>query len=292
MSRIVEYTVPPEYSGKKLVAFLRGGVKISSRTLTALKKDPDGVKRNGEHIRTIDIIYEGDAITLKLPDEKSGISPADFSDLDIIFEDDDLLVINKSPYIAVHPTHNHQGDTLANKVAGYMLSKGKDPVFRAVGRLDKSTSGVVLCALNKHAAFRLSGNAQKTYLAIAEGKIEGTGTVDKPIFRPDPGKTLRAAGEEGERAVTNYEAVKTNGELTLLRVFPETGRTHQIRVHFSSIGHPLAGDEMYGGGRELIRRAALHCAVVSVPHPVTGETLVFKAELPEDMDLLVKSLNN
>jgi len=148
MSRILEFIIPPEYDGKKLVAFLRGGVKISSRTLTGLKQDPEGIKKNGEHIRTIDKISTGDVITVKLPEEKNAIEPADFSSLNIVYEDDDLLIINKPPFLAAHPTHNHQGDTLANQVAGYMLSKGKSPLFRAVGRLDKSTSGLIIIALN------------------------------------------------------------------------------------------------------------------------------------------------
>lgn len=283
MSRVIEYIIPKEYSGKKLIAFLRGSVNISSRTLTQLKKDPDGIKRNGEHIRTIDIVYAGDIITVKMPDETNSIEPADFSKLKIVYEDDDILIINKPPFLAVHPTHNHQGDTLANEVAGYMLSKQKSPVFRAVGRLDKSTSGLIIIALNKHAAFQLSGNNKKEYLAIAEGKIEGSGTIDKPIYRPDPGKTLRAVGETGESAVTHYESVASNGKLTLLRVTLETGRTHQIRVHFSSIGHPLAGDDMYGGSKNYIDRAALHCAKIDFIHPVTGKALSFSAEMPNDM---------
>ncbi|MCH5197601.1 MAG: RluA family pseudouridine synthase [Oscillospiraceae bacterium] len=287
MSRVIEYTVPEEFGGKRLIAFLRGSVKVSARMLTQLKKDPDGLLKNGEHIRTIDTVHTGDIIQIKFPNEANGIEPADYSDMKIVYEDDDILVINKPPFLAVHPTHNHQGDTLANKVAGYMLSKGKNPVFRAVGRLDKSTSGLIICALNKHSAFQLSGNGKKEYLAVAEGKIDGKGTINKPICRPDPLKTLRAVGETGDRSVTHYESLLSNGELTLLRVTLETGRTHQIRVHFSSIGHPLAGDEMYGGKRDFIDRAALHCEKISFVHPVSGENLDFTAEIPEDMKKLV-----
>jgi len=283
MSRILEFIIPPEYDGKKLVAFLRGGVKISSRTLTGLKQDPEGIKKNGEHIRTIDKISTGDVITVKLPEEKNAIEPADFSSLNIVYEDDDLLIINKPPFLAAHPTHNHQGDTLANQVAGYMLSKGKSPLFRAVGRLDKSTSGLIIIALNKHSAFMLSGKNEKEYIALAEGRIEGSGTINTPIYRPDPGKTLRAAGETGESAITHYTVAASSDSLTLLNLRLQTLGTHQIRVQFSSTGHPLAGDEMYGGSRELIDRAALHCAKISFTHPVTGNNLFFEAPLPEDM---------
>lgn len=290
MSREIEYIIPDEFSGKKLIAFLRGSVNISSRMLTQLKKAPDGLRKNGEHIRTIDKIFGGDVITVKFPDEKNGIEPSDYSDLKIVYEDDDILIINKPGYLAVHPTHNHQGDTLANRVAGYMLSKQKSPVFRAVGRLDKSTSGLIIIALNKHSAFQLSEKNKKEYLAIAEGRIDGSGTINKPIYRPDPNKTLRAVGQTGERAVTHYESIASNGEHTLLKVTLETGRTHQIRVHFSYIGHPLAGDEMYGGRKNQIDRAALHCEKISFVHPVTGEALTFSAEMPEDMMNLISGI--
>lgn len=286
MSRVIEYIIPDEFSGKKLVAFLRGSVNISSRMLTQLKKDPNGLKKNGEHIRTVDKVFSGDIIAIKFPDEANSIEPSDFSDLKIVYEDDDILIINKPAFLAVHPTHNHQGDTLANQVAGYMLSKQKSPVFRAVGRLDKSTSGLIIIALNKHSAFKLSEKNKKEYLAIAEGKIDGCGTINRPIYRPDPGKTLRAVGETGEKAITHYESIASNGEHTLLRVILETGRTHQIRVHFSSMGHPLAGDEMYGGSKKYIDRAALHCEKISFFHPVTGEALDFTAEMPPDMKSL------
>jgi len=129
----------------------------------------------------------------------------------------------------------------------------------------------------------LSGKNEKEYIALAEGRIEGSGTINTPIYRPDPGKTLRAAGETGESAITHYTVAASSDSLTLLNIRLETGRTHQIRVHFSSTGHPLAGDEMYGGSRELIDRAALHCAKISFTHPVTGNNLFFEAPLPEDM---------
>lgn len=283
MQRELLFIIPPEYDGKKLIAFLRGHVGVSVRTMAKLKNDPQGLLRNGEHIRTIDPVFFGDELRVRLPAETGGIVPAASADLDIVYEDADVLLINKPGNLAVHPTHNHQGDTLANQVAAYLARQGRDCVFRAVGRLDKTTSGLVLCAMNKHAAFRLSGNYEKEYLAVAEGVFTGSGTVDTPIYRPDPNKTLRAAGEKGDPAVTHWQSLGTDGELSLLRIRLETGRTHQIRVHFASLGAPLAGDEMYGGSKTYIDRAALHCEKIRFLHPVTGVQMAFSAPLPPDM---------
>lgn len=290
MGREMVYIVPPEYGGKKLIAFLRGYVGISARTAPKLKADPEGLKRNGAHIRTIDRVNAGDEIRIRMPEEAGSIAPAAPVDLDIVYEDEDVLLVNKPGYLAVHPTHNHQGDTLANQVAGYLAAGGKQAVFRAVGRLDKTTSGLVLCALNKHAAYRLSGNYEKEYLALVTGAFSGSGRIDTPIYRPDPNKTLRAAGETGETAVTLWECLGTNGDFSLMRVRLETGRTHQIRVHFMSIGAPLLGDEMYGGNTDLITRTALHCGKISFIHPVTGERLAFDVSPPEDMQKLIAML--
>lgn len=288
MNRKMDYVIPPACDGKKLIVFLRGVLKMSARTVTKLKNDPEGLLLNGEHVRTIDPVHTGDALQIRLPSEENAIAPSDFSALKIIYEDEDLMVINKPACLAMHPTHNHQGDTLANMVAGYLQSQGKTAVFRAVGRLDKQTSGLVLIALNRHVSHCLQGNYEKTYFAVAEGEIRGSGTIDRPICRPDPHKTLRAVGETGERAVTHYEAIRTDGAHSFLKITLETGRTHQIRVHFSSLGHPLAGDDMYGGHTLLISRAALHCGELRFIHPITGEALFFTAPLPEDFLFMQK----
>ncbi len=287
MERIYEPALPPEYLGKKLLAFLRGGLRMSARTVTKLRHDPAGLTLNGAPVRTIDPVYAGDLLTVCLREEETSIPPTDYRALNVVYEDGDLLVVDKPAGLAVHPTHNHQGDTLANQVSAYLRERGGAAAFRAVGRLDKSTSGLVVCALNRHTAGVLSGRYEKSYLAVVEGELAGAGTVDRPIYRPDPGKTLRAAGDVGESAVTHWESLACGAGLTLLRLRLETGRTHQIRVHMSYLGHPLAGDGMYGGGTELISRAALHCETLSFVHPLTGESLSFAAPLPEDMENLV-----
>ncbi|MBR3767260.1 MAG: RluA family pseudouridine synthase [Clostridia bacterium] len=283
MPRTINYEIPPELNGEKLIVFLRGHIKISARLLSKLKNDPLGLLRNGEHIRTVDKVFTGDIITVNFPDEAGDIPPSDCDDLLIVYEDEDILIINKSADIAMHPTHNHQGDTLANKIAAYFISKNKNIVFRAVGRLDKCTSGLVIIALNAHAANILSEKVEKEYIAIAGGEFHGEGTINKPIIRPDAGKTYRWVGEGGEYAVTHWKSIITDGKRTVLRIHLETGRTHQIRVHFASLGAPLAGDDMYGSKDFSIDRAALHCASLKFLHPVTGKELFFEAQLPDDM---------
>lgn len=286
MNRTLTYTVPDEFDGEKVNIFLRSGIGLSYRMVRSLKQIKGSMLLDGQPIRTIDPIRAGAKLTLTLPQDKSTAEPQQY-EFEIIYEDNDILVINKPAGLAMHPTHNHQGDTLANAVAYYLKSKGKDAVFRVAGRLDKGTSGIVVCALHKMAASKLNGNYDKTYLAIVQGEYSGSGTINAPIIRPDPMKTLRAVGEGGEEAITHWTSLSCNGSLSLLEITLETGRTHQIRVHFASLGTPLAGDEMYGGSTEKIRRHALHCAKLRLNHPVTGEEMVFTAPPPEDMNKIL-----
>lgn len=279
MARVLTYTVGAEYDGRRVQQFLKTEVRLSSRLLHSVKQLPDGLLCNDMPIRSIDCLQTGDRLTVRLPDETATVSAVPVLPLDIVYEDEDILVLNKPAGLAMHPTHNHQDDSLANCVAAY---RGES-VFRAVGRLDKCTSGLVLCALNRLAASVLTGRVHKEYLAVVGGVYEGSGTIDRPICRPDPMKTLRAVGEDGDRAVTHWEALATDGRLSLLRVTLETGRTHQIRVHFASMGTPLAGDDMYGSPLRPPERAALHCAKLTFEHPVTRRPLTFTAPLPEDM---------
>lgn len=289
--RSIDYTVTDYFDGKKVFNFLRGYVKISVRLLRSLKTVPDGIMLNGKQAHTIDIIRSGDVIRLNIPDDESNsVSiPTDYP-LDIIYEDEDILVVNKPGTLAMHETHNHQGDTLANAVAGYLLRKNKPATFRAIGRLDKGTSGIVVCALNPHAAARLSGNVKKQYLAVVSGKYEGSGTIDKPIYRPDPMKTYRTADDRGDRAVTHYTVLESGKGYSLVRVSLETGRTHQIRVHFKFLGTPLYGDRLYFEEHPLIEHQALHCGFVEFMHPVSNELVSLSAPMPEEMEALLEEL--
>ena len=287
--RTITYVVPEEYDGAKVYTFLKTYMKISLGLLRSLKRVDDGLLLNGEHTRTVDIIHTGDTVTVNMPEKEPKIIPLDIP-LNIVYEDEDLLVINKPGNLAMHESHNHQGDALSNAVASYLLKKGKSAVFRCVGRLDKGTSGLVICALNAHVAARLSGHFEKRYLAIATGKFTENGEIIKPIYRPDPIKTYRTVDERGDYAETHYEVLEYGENYSFLRIRLETGRTHQIRVHFASLGAPLYGDTMYGIADEDCPRQALHCESVFFTHPVTGEELHLKAEIPGEMQRLLERL--
>lgn len=284
MPRIIKYLIDDEFDGKKVIHYLRGRAKLSARLVNSLKRVPMGLTLNGEHIRTIDRLKGGDELVVSIPDEKNEIEKVS-SDLKILYEDEDLLIINKSPFMAMHPTHNHQGDTLANAVAAYLDGT---VVFRAIGRLDKGTSGAVICAKNSHCANLLSGNIKKEYIALVSKPLEGCGTIDVPIYRPDPMKTLRACGENGDRAVTHWKVIKSNDEISLVRLKLETGRTHQIRVHFAHIGAPLLGDTMYGQEYKGITHQLLHCEKLEFIHPITNEQIKIIAPLYDEMERIIE----
>lgn len=291
MPRIIDFEITEEYENIKIFTFLKYKRGFSTKLIRTLKNTENGILLNGKFARTVDLLKAGDKLTVSIPDDESAPAPAE-SEIDVIYEDDDLLIINKSPYMAMHPTHNHQGDTLANAVASHLAKAGKSCTFRAVGRLDKGTSGLVVCALNPLAASKLNGKIKKEYLAVVKGVPEKRGTVDVPIYRPDPMKTLRACSYEkgGESAVTHWELVDAREDRSLIRLRLETGRTHQIRVHMAHIGHPLAGDSYYGDFLPEYGHQLLHCEKVEFTHPVTGESVEFTAPAPAEFrDCMDKS---
>ena len=282
MPRVLTFEVPPEYDHRKVVHVLRGEARLSSRLVNSLKRTYGAITLNGGHIRTIDPVRAGDTLAVTIPDDTACPEPFE-AELDVLYEDEDILVVNKSPDIAVHPSHNHLGNTLANAVSWHLSQQGKSASFRCIGRLDKGTSGALVCALNRYTASCLTGGVQKSYLAAACGLLEGSGVIDEPIIRPDPMKTKRACAPGGEKAVTRWEALGSGGGVTLLRVTLETGRTHQIRVHFAHTGAPLAGDTMYGSAFPELGRQMLHCERAVFTHPVTHIPLCVSAPLPADM---------
>ncbi|MEG1550842.1 MAG: RluA family pseudouridine synthase [Oscillospiraceae bacterium] len=288
MARKLEFFIDNSYDGKKVNDFLRGEIKASHRLICKLKAEPLGITINGTHARTVDILKSGDLFSIIIPDDdvKTSVKPMDLP-LDIIYEDDDVIVINKPAMLAMHESHNHQGDTLSNALCHYLLSHNKNAVFRAVGRLDKGTSGLVVCAVNKYSAARLSGKIYKEYLAIVSGIYEGEGTIDAPIYRPDPIITVRTVSPLGEKAITHWKSIRNDGENTLLRIHLETGRTHQIRVHFAHLKTPLIGDTMYGQKDERICHQALHCCFCRFKHPVSGEIIECSADMPMDMKNII-----
>lgn len=289
--RRIDFTIEEKYDGKQVFDFLRNRVKVSARLIPKLKHDPEGIMINGVHARTIDLLKTGDILSITVPADKEervkAVAPLNYN-LKVLYEDDDILIIDKPAGLPLHPSHNHQCDTVANAVAYHLESQGKSAVFRSIGRLDRGTSGIIVCALNRFIAGVLNGKIYKEYMAVCEGIYEGEGVIDRPIYRPDPIKTYRTVDERGEAAITNWKALSNYDGRTLLRIHLVTGRTHQIRVHFSSLGTPLTGDTMYGTPRDDISRQALHCCYCKFTHPITKELIEIESELPPDIAQFVK----
>lgn len=288
--RILRFTVPQEYDGAKGKDFLRRYCGLSYRLVVALKQIENGVTADGNVLRTIDRVKSGQTVEIRLSDEdESPQECAESGDAAVLYEDDDVLVFDKPAEMPVHPSKLHPNGTLANVAAKYSRSKGESISFRPINRLDRNTTGIVVTAKNSYAAAKLSGKTEKIYFAVIEGILEGKGTIDAPLRRKEGHAIQREIGEGGETAVTHWESIAVGEGHTLLKVMIETGRTHQIRAHFSSLGYPLAGDDMYGGSTDKISRHALHCAVLWFSHPVSSETVTVKSALPRDFaDLLEK----
>ncbi len=293
------YTISAEHDGQKLLDYLRKTLCLSRAEVTALKGKENGILLNGIHVTVRAILHEGDVLVLDRADEEASdsILPRPIP-VEILYEDEDLIAVNKPADMPTHPSHGHQEDTLANGLAYLFTRRGVPFVFRAVNRLDRDTSGVVLVAKNRGAAYHLSrqltnGQVEKTYLAVAMGLLTQEGTVEKHIRRREESKMERivCSTTEGQYAETEYRPLAHGNDLTLLRVKPITGRTHQIRVHMASLGHPLCGDTLYGDpeGSPLIGRQALHAHTLSFLRPSDGERVTVTAPLPEDMAALART---
>jgi 23S rRNA pseudouridine1911/1915/1917 synthase len=287
-SSVFSFVIDDDHAGHRADAVLAALLEDVSRNYIQKLIAGGCMKVDGAEASSKKLLLKaGQTVELTIPPAQPCEAQPEDIPLDIVYEDDDLIVVNKPPTIAVHESHNHVGDALSNALAYHLKSEGKPCAFRAVGRLDKGTSGIVVCALNKYCAAKLSGKVYKEYLAVASGVFEGEGTIDAPIYRPDPIITKRIVDGRGERAVTHWTAVRNNGVQTLLRIKLETGRTHQIRVHFAYLGAPLVGDTMYGTPDGRITHQALHCCYCKFTHPVTGETVELNAEPPVDFEKLI-----
>lgn len=281
--REISYTVPAEFDGVQAQVFLKSR-GISRRVLTALKRS-GGLTRGGGTLRTVDAVHAGDVITLRLDGGETSVAANPELSADIVYEDEDVVVFNKPPFMPVHPSQRHHDDTLANLFA----ARYPGLPFRPINRLDRNTSGLCVCAKNQFAAAALSGSISKVYYAITDGTPPGD-TVNAPIGRLGDSVIERCVTPDGKPAVTHFR--KIAGERrALLRITLETGRTHQIRVHMSHIGFPLCGDDMYGGDCTAISRQALHCGEVEFTLPVSGERITISAPLPEDMAAILDGTN-
>lgn len=280
--KIIKFVVPSECDKIDAKTFLRKHCGISARTLSKLKRTNLGISRNDQLLKTTDILNTGDIVVLAMPDDVNEITPIQ-GELDILFEDDYIMVVNKPPLMPVHPTKIHQEDTLANIVSYYMQQKGEYYTFRAINRLDRDTSGCLLLAKDRFCANALPKSVSKVYVALCEGEIKNDGTVNIPIRVMEGRSIQRVVADDGAPSITHYHPVCYKNRHTLTRFILETGRTHQIRCHMSSIGYPLAGDDMYGGSLDFITRQALHCQEISFVHPITNEVVNIECKLPDDI---------
>lgn len=287
----ISFTVGENDDGKLLKVFLKSTCGVSTRTFTKLKKIPLGITRKGQLIKADEKVFAGDEIVLKQVSEDNNIIPVKGS-LDIVYEDSHIIIINKPASTPVHPTKIHQENTLANFLRYYSLEKGEDYTFRAVNRLDKDTSGLVLIAKDRHSAGILQKHdIYKEYIAVCTGITPEKGTIDKPIKKSENSTMLRIISDDGDRAVTHFERIGCFYNSSLVKLWLETGRTHQIRCHMSSIGHPLEGDDLYGGSLEKIKRQALHCAKMKFFHPIDGKVIELCCDIPEDMKKIINTMN-
>ncbi len=287
MSSTYDFIVPAEYDGCTARAFLRRGCSLSAHILTVLRQTENGITRKGELLRTVDKVSAGDEIRLTLMSERCGIEPIKGT-LSVVYEDSSMLIVNKPSGMPVHPTKQHQLDTLSNIVAYHMRTRSESYVFRSLYRLDSDTTGGVLIAKDIIAYARLRDHT-KTYLGICEGRYSEHITLSAPISLKVGSKMVRCVSDDGDTAVTHIEPELSSERYSVLHYVLDTGRTHQIRCHMAHLGHPLAGDDLYGGSRRDIGRHALHCDTLTLSHPHTGERMMFSFPLPQDMAELIES---
>lgn len=291
---VLTYTVPPEEDGVCVRHILKAKLHFSTHAVTRLTRAENGITVNGAHARTVDPVHTGDVVAVRSDDlrpPKVLPTPGDWP-LPIVYEDAHLLILNKPAGMTAHAS-NFLPDTPT--VAGALAyQRGTAFIFHVVNRLDKGTTGLMAVAKSGYIHDRLrrmlhSEGFRREYRAVCVGCPEPpAGIIDAPIGRDETSAVRRTVRPDGQYAVSRYEVLSTRNGLSLVKLLPETGRTHQLRVHMAYIGHPLAGDWLYGTeAPALIPRPALHACALTLTHPVTGEVLHFTAPIPEDMQALI-----
>lgn len=290
------HTVTEEEYGQSINQILRANYTFSARFKTKMKfqslVDLNGVPTPGYVKPEV-----GDVIGIRLPEETSDFPPEDIP-IDVLFEDDDLLIINKQPGIIVHPTKGHPTSTIANGIMKYMLDTDQSFKIRFANRIDMDTSGIVICCKNANAQNDISSQMRsqtviKKYIAIVHGSVDRDEfTIDLPVGRESQETIRRSVMYEGGKdAVTDVKVLRRYGDYTLVELSLHTGRTHQIRVHLSHIGHPIIGDSLYDGDAPgLIDRQALHAYRISFLHPVSKERIEIEAPFPKDIETAIAKI--
>lgn len=293
MYREFEYHIAQNDANKTILQFLqeRG---YSHSVIVHLKKTPESILKNGiwSYVNEPLNIYDHLKICLQELTSSEKIPPIPLP-LEILYEDDDILVLNKPADMPIHPSLNNYENTLANAVAWYFANQDLPYTFRCITRLDRDTTGVTLLAKHMLSAAILSvamqkHEIQKEYLAICQGEVPKMGTITAPIARAKDSAIERCVNfETGDPAITHYECLTSQNHLSLVRLNLETGRTHQIRVHMAYLGHPLIGDFLYNPNDDTMPRQALHCHSLRFTHPITGEAMHLTAPLPDDMQQVI-----
>ena len=293
--RRIDLSITGELSGIRVDTLLKKHLGLSGTVVRRLKWLPEGILVDGVRVNTRFCPTEGQTLSVQLsdPERRSGIVPAP-GPLDIVYEDADVIVLNKAPGLSVHPGPGHFSDTLGNFLLHYYDEDGQDCDFHPVHRLDRGTSGLMVAAKHPHAQEVLKNQLhtddfRRVYLALCEGVPEPpAGVIDAPLGPKEGSLVEQTVRPDGKPARTHYEVLSVHHGRSLLRLTLDTGRTHQIRVHMAHLGHPLTGDFLYGTeDHDLIPRAALHSAFLSFRHPITGDRMEFELPLPEDMGRLL-----
>ena len=275
----------------KLKSELLDKMNISVRMLCSIKKEKS-VTVNGKYVPMHTMVCGGDIIKIELPHESNEYEAQQMG-IEVLYEDFDLLVVEKPFGMVVHPTRNHLENTMLNAIKYYFDENGIKSKVRFVNRLDRDTSGILIVAKNAYAHSVLTTDKSmwemhKKYIAVVEGKLDESGTIRLPIIKSEDGIS-RTVDENGQECATHYRTIKSNERASFVELELETGRTHQIRVHMSAIGHPMFGDELYGGNMDLIERQALHCIELGFYSPRLEKEIRVKTKLHDDItELLMK----
>ncbi len=268
-----------------------------SRRLCVKMEENEKIFLNGKPVKLKKRVYTDDVLTIYLEDEKDDEYDPVEMPLKILFEDDSIIIVDKPPFMVVHPTKSHFYDTLANGLRFYFDTHNIRSKIRIVNRLDMNTSGIVVIAKNSFVHNELSkqmkeNTIEKYYYAIAEGTIiQDKGIIDAPITRLNDEDIMRVVDPSGKESITHFEVVDRFDDMTFLRLKLDTGRTHQIRVHLKHIRHPIVGDSLYNKESILINRQALHCCEMSFTHPISNKRINVKAELPDDFKKIIEHKN-
>ena len=290
MNRNIDYIIDEDSAGLRVEQFLRRK-RYSGQNLSEIKRMPKSILVNGVHYYMRQELSKGDHLQVRICETKNSekIPPTNLP-LDIIYEDEDLLVLNKPAGMPIHPSLNNYTNSMANALAYYFQSQGKPFIFRCCNRLDRDTSGLTIVSKHLVSGSILSDmtkyrEVHREYLAIARGSVTPSeGTIQAPLGRKGGTIIERTVDwEHGEDAVTHYKVVKEANGHSLVSLRLETGRTHQIRIHMKYLGYPLIGDYLYNQDMEYMTRQALHSHHMEFTHPITGEHMSFTAPLPEDM---------